>query len=83
VSPAAILEPSARIVKALTLAVLADAAGISSSDVASFHPSEWRMLAKAAQTKRAPSPQTCGLVADLLRRRETARALLAGVKLLQ
>lgn len=82
-SLSAILEPSARIVKALTLADLADAAGISSSDIASFRPSEWRMLAQAAQTNRAPSQRTRELVTAMLRRREAARVLLARLTALQ
>jgi hypothetical protein len=81
--PAVSFEPAARIVKALTFADLLDAAGIGASDVANLSAAEWRMLAQAAQTNRVPSPKTRELVTDLLRRRAAARALLAGMKILQ
>jgi hypothetical protein len=76
-------QPPARIVRALTLADLLDAAGISAADAATFHPREWRMLAKAASSTRIPSEQTRGLVVDLdfLRRREAIRAMFASSRL--
>lgn len=72
-----VFEPSARILRALAMADLLDAAGISSADVASLHPAEWRMAVEAAQSNRVPSEQTRALVVDLLRRPEAARAIVA------
>jgi hypothetical protein len=74
---AAISEPAARIVKALTLADLMDAAGISAADAATMHPGEWRIVARAANTPREPSERTRELVTALLQRREAARAMFA------
>jgi len=76
-----VFEPHARIVRAIALADLLDAAGISASDAGTMHPPEWRLVARAAGTNRIPSEQTRELVAMLLQRREAARALLAGVSL--
>jgi hypothetical protein len=70
-------QPVARIVKALALADLLDAAGIGASDAATMHPGEWRLLAQAAQSHRPPSEQTRELVLEFLRRREAARTALA------
>ena len=64
--------PPARIIRALTLADLLDAAGIAASDAATMHPAEWRMLAQAGRTP-IPSQTTREMVVTLLSRRESVR----------
>ncbi len=75
-----VFEPRARIVRAITLADLLDAAGITAEDAATMHPGEWRLLAEAAQVPKLPSERTRELVTTLLQRREAARAMLAQTK---
>lgn len=64
--------PTARIMKALALADLLDAADIGSDSAETMDLPAWILLARAARV-RAPSPRTRALVLTLLQLRAAAR----------
>jgi hypothetical protein len=68
-------EPASRFVKALALADIADAAGLTPADTALLDEREWDLLAAAARTKK-PSPQTQRLTILMLQSRTEARRAL-------
>jgi hypothetical protein len=67
--------PLGRIWRALELADLLDASGITSASVTSMDDSQWGMLASAAGC-RTPSLITRNLIIDMLRNREDVRKTL-------
>lgn len=69
------VEAEARLVKAIQLVDILDAAGITSEQVARFEPEHWHQAA-AAPRVRPPSTQTQERVLIILRNREAARKLL-------
>jgi hypothetical protein len=69
------LELAGRFAKAVALADIADAAGITSDDAALLDAREWRMLAQAARVND-PSRKTQALTISMLNSRLRARLAL-------
>jgi hypothetical protein len=66
---------TARARKAARLLVECDGRGLDAAAAAALDPDGWEALAAAAGVHR-PSPETCALVLDSLRRLATVRAAL-------
>jgi hypothetical protein len=72
-------EDGARLIKAIALADLLDAARIRSRRAATMDANEWALLAVAARVNE-PSLTTRQAVISMLEGRERARKALAGIR---